>query len=179
MKNNIFYDIDGLRTEKPCNIKRINISNADSVPMWIYVGNGSKAECFEEYCMKQLMKEDRIVENFVFRDMSADNYVCLICLPEDLLRFEDDIYDFIKSEIKDYFSTFYKIIEFDSYDSLRRYLRLCKNINEIRYDNKRKVFYYKISDKDNNIWPDYGSVSFVEPLRYKNCKVANEMFLHD
>lgn len=177
MRNSIFYDTDGLRTSEPYKVSKVKVCNMDSIPMWLYVGNGYKSEYFVDYCSDRLSEENLPSEEFIIRDLSTDDIVCLICLPESLLEFHEDISKIITEHISMYYKSFYKIIEFDSYDNLRKYLKLCENINEIRYDNKRKVFYYKVFAKDSSVWADYGNISFVAPLRYNNCKIANEMFL--
>lgn len=179
MKNRLFYNTDGLRTMQPDSIIRIEINYSSPIPAWVYIGSKHMSDMFEEYCIEKIVKEDMSPENFTIVDVSSDLYVCLICMPSDLVRFDNEIEDKIKHLIQDYVLTYYKIIEFDSYDNLRKYLSLCKKINEIKYDNKRKVFYYKISHEDCGLWPDYGRISYVDRLRYENCKIANDLLLYD
>lgn len=179
MKNSLFYEIEGLRTTQPDSIRRIEINYSSPVPVWVYIGSENSYDKFEDYCIESIEKEDMSPESFTVVDVSSDLYVCLMCMPSDLVRFTDEIEAKIKHLIQDYIHTFYKIIEFDSFDDLKKYLSLCKNINEIRYDNKRKVFYYKISHEDCGLWMDYGRVSHVPRIRYLNCKVANDLLLFD
>ena len=37
----------------------------------------------------------------------------------------------------------------------------------------------KISYEDCGLWPDYGRISYVDRLRYENCKIANDLLLYD
>ena len=178
MENRLFYQIDGLRATQPDSIKRIEINYSSPVPAWIYIGSEHMYDMFEKFCIKKIEEEDMLPESFTIVDVSSDLYVCLMCIPTDLIKFTNEIEDMIKHLIQDYVLTFYKIIEFDSIDNLKKYLSMCKDINEIRYDSKRKVFYYKISYKDCGLWPDYGRVSYVDQLRYANCKIANDLLLY-
>lgn len=175
MVREYYYPNTGVRVDKPYTFTRVKVNLLESgsidVPVYVYVGDGEKAEFFDNYCVKELEYNGRDVDEFTAIDASIEQVILLICMPKEFARFDEFLYDIQTKALAYYRSLIYLIVEFDSISDVDRCLKyLPKRDRELKYDDKTKKFYLKVYNNDGLAPLEFGNVSMVPNIRYKTLE---------
>ncbi len=157
---------------------RINNPMLAHILIYGYAGYNLDETWFENYCCDKLFEAGVDSEKYTLVDTIWNGVFTLLCMPTSLTTEPEFVDGLADTMVEMFKKNFYCIYEFDSMDSLEKCLKCLPKIKrEIKYCDKRKVFYMKCTYADGITPIEFGTPSKVPQIRYDVLKDISGVFI--